>query len=92
MAVIQCENCGKVIGVKEMPMVYQDRTVCGSCHYKLTPKTGFAAVNESPIFHYIGLALVLLIGLAVCMVDPRYGTLIVGTVVVWSVVKMLNRK
>ena len=28
---IVCENCGKVIGLQEIPQIYQDHTVCPAC-------------------------------------------------------------
>jgi hypothetical protein len=34
-----CENCGKVIGLKETPCLYKTRVVCEPCHTALVVET-----------------------------------------------------
>jgi hypothetical protein len=39
-----CENCGKVIGLKETPYLYKTRVVCEPCHKKIV-KGKYSAID-----------------------------------------------
>ena len=67
-----CENCGRVIGRLETPMVWQEKVVCSDCFGRLSgmrtiPPIPDAGVNAAPRRRGAGIAIAAIIGICVLL-------------------------